>query len=85
MGVDLVKLGLMIIFSGFVGLLLVTILAFMLSAGGRVKGAGVVMVGPVPIVFGDVKLVKPLMIIAVVLMVLGLLLSLGLPLVWRWC
>ncbi len=40
---------------------------------GRVKGGGVIIIGPVPIVFGsDKKTVRSLLILAIVLMVLVL-------------
>jgi len=36
-----------------------------------VRGAGVIMIGPVPIIFGsDIAALKPIMILAVVLMVI---------------
>lgn len=41
--------------------------------GGRVKGGGVVIIGPVPIVFGsDKKTVKSLLILSIVLTILVL-------------
>ncbi len=40
-----------------------------------VRGAGVIMIGPVPIIFGsDVTALKPVMILAVVLMVIAVIL-----------
>ena len=40
-----------------------------------VRGGGVIMIGPVPIIFGsDVTTLKPIMILAVVLMVIGVIL-----------
>jgi len=71
---DLVTAGILLIFAGIV----VVMVAIVLSAGrdGRseVKGAGVVMIGPVPIVFGsDGKWVSIAIVLAIVLLVLGLL------------
>lgn len=62
------------IFAGVV----VIMIAIVLSAGrdGRseVKGAGVVMIGPVPIIFGsDGKWVSIAIALAIILLVLGLL------------
>jgi uncharacterized protein (TIGR00304 family) len=43
------------------------------TKGGRVKGGGVVIIGPVPIVFGsDKKTVKSLLVLSIVLTVLVL-------------
>jgi len=40
-----------------------------------VRGAGVIMIGPIPIIFGsDVTALKPIMILAVVLMVIAVVL-----------
>lgn len=37
---------------------------------GRIEGGGVIIVGPIPIVFGNVKLVLPLLIFATILILL---------------
>ena len=42
--------------------------------GGRVRGGGVIMLGPIPILIGtDAKSLKTVMILAIVLMILSLL------------
>ncbi len=50
---------------------------------GKVRGGGVVMIGPVPIVFGtDKESARILILLGIVLMIVLLLFSL-LPVVWR--
>ena len=78
----IITLGFLLVFIG-----ILVILAGMLSmvyqtwkTGGDgvekpetgVRGAGVIMIGPVPIIFGsDVTALKPVMILAIVLMVIA--------------
>ncbi len=74
--VDLVLAGVLLVVVGF-GVMVVA----MLSQGGRgeteVRGGGVVMIGPVPIIFGsDMKWASVAIALAVVLVVLALVLSL---------
>jgi uncharacterized protein (TIGR00304 family) len=74
---DYVSLGVAVIFVGFA----VVIVAMLLSAreGGegekpRVKGGGVVMIGPIPIIFGsDPKWASIAIVLAIVLIVVVLL------------
>ena len=81
----IITLGFLLVFIG-----ILVILAGMLSmayhtwkTGGDgvekpetgVRGGGVIMIGPVPIIFGsDVTALKPVMILAVVLMVIAVIL-----------
>ncbi len=81
----IITLGFLLVFIG-----ILVILAGMLSmvyqtwkTGGDgvekpetgVRGGGVIMIGPVPIIFGsDVTALKPIMILAVVLMVIAVIL-----------
>jgi uncharacterized protein (TIGR00304 family) len=71
--VDLVSAGVVFVLVG-----IAVILASMFySARGKgrseVKGAGVIMIGPVPIVFGtDAKWVSIAIVLAIVLLILGL-------------
>ncbi len=73
--VDVTLVGTLLIIAGF------AVLAFSaLSASGKttgeVTGAGVVMIGPIPIVFGsDAKWVGIVIGLAIVLMILSLSLS----------
>jgi uncharacterized protein (TIGR00304 family) len=39
----------------------------------KIKGAGIIMIGPIPIIFGDTRYAFYLGIIAIILMILGLL------------
>lgn len=70
---ELVNLGFTIIFLGFaiafLGVLLMAIRSR--TAGGKVKGGGAILVGPVPIVFGtDRESMKIILILAIVLTVI---------------
>ncbi len=75
---DLVTLGILLVFAGFT----VVVLAVLLSSkpqqdGTRVKGGAVIMVGPVPIIFGsDAKWASMAIVLALVLVILGLLIGL---------
>lgn len=72
---DVVLVGILLIIAGF------ALVAFsVLSASGKTKGeargAGVIMVGPIPIIFGsDAKWVGIVIGLAIVLMILTLSLS----------
>ena len=56
MSFDWSSVGLALIFAGFITILLAVILGF---SGGRVKGGGLVLLWPFPIVFGsDAKMVR---------------------------
>jgi len=70
---ELVNLGFTIIFLGFavafLGVLLMAIRGR--TAGGKVKGGGAILVGPIPIVFGtDRESMKIILILAIVLTVI---------------
>jgi uncharacterized protein (TIGR00304 family) len=64
-------LGLALIAAGIVFIVLAIILASMRGAEkGKVKAAGVIMIGPVPIIFGtDKKSVKTVLVLALALTV----------------
>lgn len=72
---DVILVGILLIIAGF------AIVAFsVLSASGKtkgeVRGAGVVMIGPIPIVFGsDAKWVGIVIGLVIILMILSLSLS----------
>ena len=72
---DVTLVGILLVIAGF------AVVAFsVLSASGKTKGeirgAGVVMIGPIPIVFGsDAKWVGIVITLAIVLMILSLSLS----------
>jgi len=78
LGFLLVFIGILVILAGIVSMAYQT-----WKTGGDgvekpetgVRGAGVIMIGPIPIIFGsDVTTLKPIMILAVVLMVIGVIL-----------
>ncbi len=70
-GFDLVTAGIVLMFVGFIVLLLSII--FIVGKQGRVEGGGVVIIGPIPIVFGTNKNVTTLLLVlAIILTVLTL-------------
>lgn len=75
---DLVLMGMVIILAGFLVVFLATAMSGGQSGDGErrtgVKGGGVVMIGPIPIVFGsDAKWAAVAIALAIVLMVIALL------------
>ena len=64
-------LGVALIAVGIIIIVVAIILAWMRGAGkGRVKSAGIIMIGPVPIFFGtDKKSVKTVLVLALALTV----------------
>ncbi len=75
---DLVFLGVAIILAGFLVVFLAMVMSGKTSEGGeertQVRGGGVIMVGPIPIVFGsDAKWASVAIVLAIVLMVIVLL------------
>jgi uncharacterized protein (TIGR00304 family) len=79
------NVGLLLALAGFALAIVAIFVAIMRSARGtgKVRGGGVVMIGPVPIVFGtDKESARILILLAIVLMIALLLFSL-LPVVWR--
>jgi uncharacterized protein (TIGR00304 family) len=69
---DLVSIGVVVI---FVGVVIVIASAFASSkTGGEVRGGGVLLVGPIPIVFGsDAKWASVAILLAIVLVVVSIL------------
>ena len=65
-------LGIALIFVGIVVIVAAIIIASTRGAAkGKVKGAGVIMIGPIPIIFGtDKKSVKAVLVLALALVVL---------------
>ncbi|MEM2913060.1 MAG: DUF131 domain-containing protein [Candidatus Bathyarchaeia archaeon] len=75
----LALLGLILVILGFILAFIAAIM--MLSAGvrahGKVRGGGLIMIGPVPIIFGtDREAVKTLLILSIILIVVALVLML---------
>ena len=64
-------LGVVLVVVGIITIVTVIIVASMRGAGkrhGRIKGAGVIMIGPVPIIFGtDKKSVKSILALSLAL------------------
>lgn len=74
---DLVFIGVAIILAGFLVLLLAMVTSSKESQGGekqtRVKGGGVILIGPIPIIFGsDAKWTSVAIVLAIVLIVIVL-------------
>jgi uncharacterized protein (TIGR00304 family) len=74
---DLVLVGVAIILAGFFLVFLATILSGKESRGdereSRVRGGGVVLIGPIPIVFGsDAKWASAAIVLAILLMLIVL-------------
>ena len=81
----LFNIGLLLALAGFALAIVAIFVAILRSAKGtgQVRGGGIVMIGPVPIVFGtDKGSVRILILLGIVLMIVLLLFSL-LPVVWR--
>lgn len=79
------SIGLLLVIAGF----MIGILAFIIAVarsmrgGGKMRGGGVVMIGPVPIVFGtDKESTRTLVLLGILLMVVFLLFTM-LPILWR--
>jgi uncharacterized protein (TIGR00304 family) len=78
-------IGLLLALAGFAVGILAFIMALLRSSrdAGRVRGGGVVMIGPVPIVFGtDKESARILILLGIILMAVLLLFTL-LPILWR--
>ena len=59
------------------GVMVVSMLSQARREGGQVKGGGVVMIGPVPIIFGsDMKWASVAIVLAIILIVLTVVFSL---------
>jgi uncharacterized protein (TIGR00304 family) len=72
---SLSSLGLVLVIMGFVLAFVAVILLALRGrgTGGQTKGAGILLIGPIPIVFGsDRDSVRTLMILAIVLIVIVL-------------
>jgi uncharacterized protein (TIGR00304 family) len=81
----LFNIGLLLALAGFAIAIVAIFIAILRSARGtgKIRGGGVVMIGPVPIIFGtDKGSARILILLGIVLMIVLLLFSL-LPVVWR--
>jgi uncharacterized protein (TIGR00304 family) len=70
------SIGSTLVFMGFAIVIIAIILLFLKNAKsekGKVKGGGVVIIGPIPIIFGtDKESVKIILVLSVILMILVL-------------
>ena len=74
--VDLVQAGILLVVAGM-GLMFVSMLRQGRNDGVKVKGGGVVMVGPIPIIFGsDAKWASVAIALAIILILLTVILNL---------
>ncbi len=74
---DLVLAGVVVIVLG-IGLVFASIVMSTKKEGGRAEGGGVVLIGPIPIVFGsDAKWATVAVVLAIVLMLISLIFYLG--------
>ena len=74
--IDLTTAGLVIVLVG-IGVMVVAMLSQAGKEGREVRGGGVIMVGPVPIIFGsDMKWASIAIVLAIVLVVLTVVLYL---------
>ncbi len=67
---DLVALGILFVFAGFAVIFVAVILSASAKPNteGKVRGGGVVMIGPIPLVFGsDMKWASVAIVLALVL------------------
>lgn len=79
------NIGLLIFLAGFAIGILAIFVAMLRSARGtgRVRGGGVVMIGPVPIVFGTDKESARILILLGIVLTIALLLLTLLQVAWR--
>ncbi|MDH5795214.1 MAG: DUF131 domain-containing protein [Candidatus Bathyarchaeota archaeon] len=76
---SLFTVGVILIFAGLAVTFLATLLMFFRDsrARGRTRGGALIMIGPIPLVFGtDKETIKILLILSIVLMILALALML---------
>jgi uncharacterized protein (TIGR00304 family) len=73
--VDLILAGVVLVLIGF-GVMVAAMLSQAQKKGASVRGGGVVMVGPVPIIFGsDMKWASIAIVLAIILVLVTLLLN----------
>ncbi len=68
---DLTTAGLVLVLAGF-GVIAVSLLSEAKKSGAEIKGGGVVMIGPIPIIFGsDAKWASIAIVLAIVLLLIS--------------
>jgi len=74
--VDLIIAGLVLVLAGM-GVMIAAMLSQSGKQGTQVRGGGVVMIGPIPIIFGsDMKWASVAIVLAIILIVLTVVLNL---------
>ena len=63
---ELILIGFSLLLTGVLAIIAGTILS---SGNSNIESAGIIMVGPIPIMFGDKRLLLPLAILATILMI----------------
>lgn len=78
-GMELTIIGFILIFIGFMIIFIGTLIYALKQSRGEVKGGGVILIGPIPIVWGtSLKIVLALTIISIlILMILAVFLMVG--------
>lgn len=77
---DVASWGIILIFVGFIVAFLGIIISILSSIrrGGEVEGGGIIMIGPIPLIFGKgSRWMLPVLIIALFLIIFSLILHLG--------
>jgi uncharacterized protein (TIGR00304 family) len=73
------SIGLTLVFAGFAIAFVAVVLLFLRSfkgKGGKLRGGGAVIIGPIPIIFGtDKKSVKIILVLSIILIALLLVLT----------
>jgi uncharacterized protein (TIGR00304 family) len=71
-GTNIIIVGIIAVFIGFILIFIGTILQGTASKTGEVKTGGVILIGPIPIIFGnDTGSIITVVILAIILMVLA--------------
>ncbi len=78
---DAASWGIILIFVGFIVAFLgiiISILGSIRREGGEVEGGGIIMIGPIPLIFGKgSRWILPALVIALFLIIFSLILHLG--------
>ncbi len=80
-------IGMILLLTGVI-VVIIAVVVLALSGvkpGTKVKGGGVILIGPIPIVFGsDKESVKKLLLLSLALMIVALILIVTLNMLGRW-
>lgn len=82
---NLPQLGTILIFIGFILVFIAMVIWIILSSGEKVRGGGIIMIGPFPLIFGtDRESVKLLVLLVIILMIIMVALILVPTIFWRY-